>query len=493
MNNSRAIRLSHPDRLFIGGKWVEPSTDAVFEVLDCGTEQVVARVARAVSEDIVRAVAAARAAFDRGPWPRMQPGERATFLERIARRFEELNDEFARIWSMESGVVYKVAQSRIGGFLSGAFGQYAGLAGTFPFVEARQSAAGHQSYCAHEPVGVVAAIIPWNGPAALMAYKVAPALLAGCTVIIKSSPEAPCSAYLFAQMCEEIGLPPGVVNVVTADREVSEELVRNPGVDKITFTGSTAAGRKIGAAASERVARVTLELGGRSPAVVLDDYDVVVAAKTLGGSFFGYLSGQVCHSLTRVIVPRARHDAMVEALCGVARSMVLGDQFDPASTAGPLATARQRETVERYVAAGIEQGATLAIGGGRPRHLERGFFFEPTVFAHVDNRSTIAQEEIFGPVLSVIAADDEAHAIEIANDTIYGLNAAVFTSNAQRALDVARQLRAGSVGHNASRTDFSVGFGGFKQSGLGREGGVEGLTAFLESKSIVLDPLTGRG
>ena len=491
MSTDRSIWLEHPDRLFIDGTWVRPSTSATFKVVDCSTEEVVAELARAESDDVASAVDAARKAFDHGPWPRMTPQERAAYLEKIAQRFEQLNDEFARVWSIESGIVYKVAQPRIGHFLSGAFRQYTAMAHTVPFVEPRKSASGHQAYCAHEPVGVVVAIIPWNGPAGLMAYKIAPALLAGCTVIIKSSPEAPCSAYLFAQMCEEIGLPPGVINVVTADRDASEQLVRNPGVDKITFTGSTAAGRRIAAAAAERVARVTLELGGKSPALVLDDYDVDAAARTIGNSFFGYLSGQVCHSLTRIIVPRAKHDAMVEALCGVARTMVLGDPFDAASTAGPLATARQRETVEGYVAKGIEEGATLAIGGRRPPHLTRGFFFEPTVFGNVDNRSTIAQEEIFGPVLCVIPADDEAHAIALANDTIYGLNAAVFTNDPKRATDVARRLRAGSVGHNASRTDFSIGFGGFKQSGIGREGGVEGLMAFLESKTIVLEQPAG--
>jgi aldehyde dehydrogenase (NAD+) len=361
------------------------------------------------------------------------------------------------------------------------------MASTYPFVESRRSASGHQAYGVKEPVGVVLAIVPWNGPAALIAYKVAPALLAGCTVVVKPSPEAPTSAYLFAQICDEVGLPPGVVNVVTAERDVSEQLVRHPGVDKITFTGSTAAGRSIGAAAAGRIARLTLELGGKSPAVVLDDYDIDTATQQLGDAYFGYLTGQVCHSLTRIIVPRAKHDAMVEALSDIARRMVPGDPFDDATTIGPLATARQRETVERHVARGIAEGATLAAGGARPRHLERGFFFEPTVFGNVDNRSALAQEEIFGPVLSVIAADSEAHAIDFANDTIFGLNAVVFTHDAQHALRVARQIRAGSVGHNASRTDFSIGFGGFKQSGIGREGGIEGLEAFLESKTVVLD------
>ena len=480
------INLKHPRQLYIGGKWVEPSTSSTYKVVNCATEEVVATIAEAKSADVDRAVAAARDAFDKGPWPRISHDERAAYLEQIAKRLGELNDDFARIWSIESGIVYKIAQPRIGLFLSGAFRQYADMAKTFPFSEKRKSVTGHQAYCVQEPVGVVVAIVPWNGPAGLMAYKVAPALLAGCPIIIKSSPEAPCSAYLFAEICDEIGVPPGVINIITADREVSEELISNPGVDKVTFTGSTAAGQKIAAICSERVARVTLELGGKSPAIVLEDYDIETAAKTLGG-FFGYLSGQVCHSLTRVIVPKSKHGRMVEALSSIAKSIVLGDPFDPNTTSGPLATARQRDTVERYVAKGLADGAILATGGHRPAHLNRGFFFEPTVFGNVDNRSTIAQKEIFGPVICVIPADDEQQAINMANDTIFGLNATVFTNDADHALSVARQIRSGTVGHNGPRTDFSIGFGGFKQSGVGREGGEDGLRAFLEPKTIVLD------
>ncbi|MBU9456153.1 aldehyde dehydrogenase [Burkholderia multivorans] len=485
--NHPSLNMPHADRLYIGGRWVAPASTETCAVLNCATEDVVAHAAMANEADVDAAVRAARDAFDRGPWPHLSPAERGAFLEKIAARLEALNDDFARGWSIESGVLYRIAKPRIGLFLSGAFRQYAAMAHSYPFVAPARAVTGHQAYRVQEPVGVVAVIVPWNGPAGLLAYKIAPALLAGCTVVIKNSPETPSSGHLFAQICDEVGLPPGVVNMLTADRTVSESLVRHLGVDKITFTGSTGAGRRIGAVAAERVARVTLELGGKSPAVVLDDYDVETAAKVLGAPYFSYLSGQVCHSLTRIIVPRAKHDRMVDALVEAARGMVLGDPLDDATSMGPLATAAQRDVVERLVAQGVSDGARLAIGGKRPAHLTRGFFFEPTVFANVDNRSRIAQNELFGPVLSVIPADSEQHAIEMANDTIFGLNAAVFTHDTERALRVARRLRAGSVGHNASRTDFSIGFGGFKQSGIGREGGTGGLEAFLESKTVVLD------
>jgi len=486
----RTLTLAHPHRLYIGGEWVEPSSSSTIEVISSDTEETVVTVAAASHADVVKAVSAARNAFDDGPWPRMSHAERAAYLRLIIAELERRAEDFARIWTLESGILYKLARARIGSWMSGAFTFYADLAETFSFTESHRSATGLQALLIREPVGVVAAIIPWNGPAGLIAYKCAPALLAGCTVIVKASPEAPCSAYLMAEICEKVGLPPGVFNILTADREVSEGLVRHPGVDKVTFTGSTAAGRRIASICGDRIARCTLELGGKSPAVVLDDFDIGVAARTIAAGV-GYLTGQVCHSLTRVIVSRTRQDEMLDALSSTLADLRVGDPFDPASDVGPLATARQRERVERYIALGIAGGARLAAGGGRPAHLDRGFFVEPTVFGDVDNRSVIAQEEIFGPVLSVIPADDERHAVSLANDTMYGLNSAVFTRDIDRFRAVARQLRAGTVGHNGSRTDFSIAFGGFKQSGLGREGGTEGLLPFLETKNVVLDmPLT---
>ena len=337
-----------------------------------------------------------------------------------------------------------------------------------------------------EPVGVVGAIIPWNGPMPLILSKMSPALLAGCTVIIKLSPEAPGAGYLIAEIAEEVGLPPGVVNVITADRAVSELLVRDLRVDKIAFTGSTAAGRKIGAICGGRVARCTLELGGKSAAVILDDADMGAAAATLARAEC-MLSGQVCASLTRIVVPRSRHDEFADALAAAFSAVRVGDPFDAATQMGPLAMERQRDRVEHYIAKGIEEGATLVTGGGRPKYLKRGYYIEPTVFSGVDNKHVIAQEEIFGPVLSVIPADSEDNAVDIANDTIYGLNAAVFTPDISRAREVAGQLRSGTVGHNNMRIDFGAAFGGFKQSGIGREGGREGLLPYLETKTVLLD------
>jgi acyl-CoA reductase-like NAD-dependent aldehyde dehydrogenase len=371
--------------------------------------------------------------------------------------------------------------------ITGAYEYYAGLAGSFPFVERHTPGNGGEvGLLVREPVGVTAAIIPWNGTPMLTAYKCAPALLAGCTVIVKASPEAPGTPYILAEICDEIGLPKGVVNVLTADREVSERLVRHPGVDKVTFTGSTAAGRRIASLCGERIARCTLELGGKSAAVILDDYDVETAARTIAGNAT-YLTGQVCSSLTRIIVPKARHDRMVDALSARFAQVRVGDPFDAEVGMGPLAMERQRDRVEGYIAKGVAEGAKLASGGQRPSYLNRGFYIEPTVFANVDNAQTIAREEIFGPVLSVIPAATEAEALAIANDTIYGLNASVFTNDVERAYAAARELRSGTVGHNTFRSDFTIAFGGFKQSGLGREGGVEGLLPFLETKTVILD------
>jgi acyl-CoA reductase-like NAD-dependent aldehyde dehydrogenase len=484
--NQTSAPLRHPDCFFIGGEWVTPSTTATFDVVHPATEERFSQVAEAKEADMERAVAAARSAFDHGPWPRMSHAERAAHLRALGAALNRRARDLALIWSSEMGVVNVMAQFIVAD-IGQIYADYAALADDFPFIERHPPTAGGEvGLLVREPVGVVGAIVPWNSPAHLTAYKCAPAFIAGCTIVLKSSPEAPGSAYVLAEVAEEIGLPPGVLNVVTADREVSELLVRNPGVDKISFTGSTAAGRRIGSICGERVARCTLELGGKSAAVVLDDADIATTAATLARSA-RFMTGQVCASLTRIIVGRSRHDELVDALSAAFSQTKVGDPFDPTTQMGPLAMERQRDRVEGYIAKGRDEGASLATGGGRPADLERGWFIEPTVFGNVDNGSTIAREEIFGPVLSVIPADDEANAVDVANDSIYGLNASVFTEDADRAFAVARQLRSGTVGHNAFRTDFGIAFGGFKQSGIGREGGREGVLAYLETKTVILD------
>jgi acyl-CoA reductase-like NAD-dependent aldehyde dehydrogenase len=478
--------VSHPNRFFIGGEWVRPSSDTTIDVIDSGTEEVYYSVAEAAADDVSRAVAAARRAFDEGPWSRLSHAERAGYLRALGAGLLEHNEQLGQLWPRESGALFRVAQhaGRIG---SGNLEQYAALADTFPFEEeCPPTGGGEFGLLVREPVGVVGAIIPWNAPMALISHKIGPALLAGCTVVLKSSPEAPGEGYVVAEVAEQIGLPPGVLNVVTADREVSELLVRDPRVDKITFTGSTAAGRRIASLCGERIARCTLELGGKSAAVILDDMDLGTAAKTLARAECA-LTGQVCSSLTRIIVTKNRHDEFVDALAGAFSKVRVGDPFDETTQMGPLVAERQRDRVEGYIAKGVDEGAKLVTGGGRPKELDRGWYVEPTVFAQADNEMTIAREEIFGPVLTVIPSADEADAVRIANDTIYGLNASVFTDDVDRARQVAGQLRSGTVGHNAFRTDFGMAFGGFKQSGIGREGGKEGLLPFLETKTVILE------
>jgi acyl-CoA reductase-like NAD-dependent aldehyde dehydrogenase len=484
------VPLHHLDRFFIDGNWVKPSSDATIDVLDSATEELYFRIAEAQPADMDLAVGAARRAFDRGPWPSLTHAERAGYLRAMADALDARLGDYGQMWPRESGIVASTAKAMLPGE-PGVLRFYAGLADDFPFEQPVKPSpsplpGGEFGLLVREPVGVVGAIVPWNGPLSLVVSKMAPALLAGCTVVVKMSPEAPAAGYLVAEVAEAVGLPPGVVNVVTADREVSELLVRDPRVDKIAFTGSTAAGRKIGAICGERIARFTLELGGKSAAVILDDADLEAAAAALAGAEC-FLSGQVCCSLTRIVVPRSRHDEFAEALGTAFSAVQVGDPFDTGTQMGPLAMERQCRRVQHYIAKGVEEGATLVTGGGRPSHLKRGYYIEPTVFSGVNNKHVIAQEEIFGPVLSVIPADNEEDAIDIANDTIYGLNASVFTPDIARAREVAGRLRSGTVGHNNMRMDFGIAFGGFKQSGIGREGGREGLWPYLETKTVLLD------
>jgi betaine-aldehyde dehydrogenase len=482
----KAIQIKHPDKLFIGGKWVAPSTSGTIDVVSPMTEEVIFTVAEAREADLDRAVAAARAAFDNGPWPRMTHAERAGWMRQFGDGLAARNAELGHAWTNQMGVLHALSQTT--GFAAKAtFDRYADVADTFAFEEAHTpSYGGGQALIVREPVGVVAGIVPWNAPLGLACVKVAPAMLAGCTMIVKASPETPMDAYIMAEVAEAIGLPAGVLNVVTAHRPASEHLIRNPSVDKVSFTGSSAAGKRIASILGERMARYTMELGGKSAAIVLDDMGAEEAVKKLSGSIC-MMSGQVCAALTRVVVPRRRHDEFAEAFAAAMGALKPGDPYDPTSNLGPLAMERQLERVQGYIAKGQAEGAKLVVGGGRPAGLNRGHYIEPTLFANVDNRMVIAQEEIFGPVISLIPADSDEDAVRIANDTVYGLNGAVFTHDRKRAYEVARQVRTGNIAQNGLRIDMSVAFGGFKQSGVGREGGKDGLMPYLEAKTVFLD------
>jgi aldehyde dehydrogenase (NAD+) len=363
------------------------------------------------------------------------------------------------------------------------FEYYAELIRTFEF-ERQVRAGDRAALVVNEPVGVVAAIVPWNAPVTLATWKTAPALAAGCTVVIKPPPEAPLSNFILAEALEEAGVPPGVVNVVPAGREVGEHLVTRPGVDKVAFTGSTAAGKRIMSLCGEQVKRVSLELGGKSAAVLLDDADLATAIpRVVGGAM--HLSGQVCGALTRVLVPRSCYHEAVDAATAVAESIPYGDPHDPQTVVGPLVAERQRARVEGYIQLAVDEGARVVTGGERPAHLPKGWYVPPTILGDVDNAMRVAREEIFGPVLSFIAYGDDDEAVRIANDSSYGLAGGVWSADDARALRVARRVRTGTMAVNGCYAPFPlVPFGGFKESGMGRELGPEGLANFLEPRSI---------
>jgi aldehyde dehydrogenase (NAD+) len=478
------VTIKHPDRVYIGGAWVPAHSGRMIEIVSPNSEQVIAAVAEADEMDMDAAVAVARQAFDHGPWPRLSPAERGASLMKMLKLLSAREPELAKAWTAQMGGLASISgPMHMGANMT--FEMIAKMADTFQFVEKRPTHVAHTALIAYEAVGVVAAIAPWNGPYGIMSSKLAYALVAGCTVIMKPSPETPLEAYILAEAAEAAGLPRGVVNLVCGHREASDHLVCNHGVDKVSFTGSTVAGKRIGSVCGERIARCTLELGGKSAAIVRDDFTTEQTAKLLAGTIT-MLSGQVCAMLSRVIVPRKRHDEIAEAIAGEMRKTVIGHSDDLATQLGPLAMKRQLERVEMYIEEG-KQTADLICGGGRPAHMNQGYFIEPTLFANVKNDSRIAQEEIFGPVLSLIACEDEEDAIRIANDSNYGLSGSVLTHDVDAAYRIARAVRSGGVGMNGLRLDLGLPFGGFKQSGMGREGGTEGLMGCLESKTILLD------
>lgn len=467
---------------FIGGQWIAPASDRRFNIVNASTEDLIGTVPEGTEADMDRAVAAARKAFEASGWSDARPAERAEVMDRFMAALAARGEDIARAVSMQNGMPVALSQLLEAQFPLGVMQYYAGLARTMGQPDVRPSQMGRETLVEGTPVGVVAAIVPWNFPVTLALNKIAPAMAAGCTMVIKPSPGTVLDSYIVAEAAMEAGIPDGVLNWVAADRDAGAYLVRHPGVDKVAFTGSTAAGRIIARTCGELLRPVTLELGGKSAAVLLEDAD-------LGGFLQGVPTacllnnGQACFNGTRVLAPRSRYDEVVGALAELARSLVVGDALDPATHVGPMASSAHRDRVESYIAIGKGE-ARLAAGGGRPKSRNQGWFVEPTIFADVDNSARIAQEEIFGPVLAVIPYEDEADAIRIANDSQFGLGGSIWSADSARATDVARRIQSGTVGVNGYMPSLGAPFGGIKASGLGREFGPEAIGAYQNSKSI---------
>jgi betaine-aldehyde dehydrogenase len=442
-------------------------------------------VPEGTTADVDRAVAAARQAFDEGEWPRLSPAERVTAVRRFADLYATKFDEMATLITTEMGspiLFSQLAQAPVPWMMLDAFIKHAEV---HPWEEVRTGVLTPEVTVRREPVGVVGAIVPWNVPQFTTMSKLAPALLAGCTIVIKPSPETPLDGMLMAQLLAEAGIPKGVVSVIPAGREVGEHLVSHPGIDKIAFTGSTAAGKLIASICGEQLKRCSLELGGKSAAIILDDADVGATVENLKMASL-MNNGQACVAQTRILASRNRYAEVVDALGEMVGGLTVGDPLEITTEVGPLVAERQQERVEKYIALGQEEGATVVAGGnGRPEGTEKGWYVRPTVFADVDNRMRIAQEEIFGPVLAVIPYDGVDEAVRIANDSEYGLAGSVWTADEDAGRDVARRVRTGTYGVNKYSMDFSAPFGGFKSSGVGREFGPEGIDEYVEFKTIV--------
>lgn len=467
-------------KFFIDGDWREPVSDERIDLVSQTTEQTFVTLPLGDFRDLDLAVRAAREAFDNGPWARTTYEERARYLKAIARELRSLNDVAARLWTAQVAAPISYSESFIGQ-AADAFDYYGDLAGTIAIPDIVAVANGFATVH-REPVGVAAIITPWNAPLILFSYSAAAALLAGCTIVSKPSPESPLDILLLAHCARKAGLPPGVLNVVPAGREAGDQLIRDSRVDKVSFTGSAKAGAHVGSIVAGRVGRASLELGGKSAAIMLDDVDAKSALSYIVPMSMPF-SGQICFSWTRLLVPESRAAEIADAYVAAVESMVIGDPWDAATQVGPLATRAQYERVMGYIDIGKAEGAKLLTGGKRPEGFDRGFFVKPTVFGSVVPASVIAQEEIFGPVVCIIPYKDESHAVDIANDSRYGLNGAVFSADDAHALAVARRIRTGSVSVNTANIHAAVPSGGFKQSGFGRIGGLDGLRAYQEAKT----------
>ncbi|WP_102141398.1 aldehyde dehydrogenase [Mycobacterium hubeiense] len=483
MTQSTAYKTEY-DKLFIGGKWVEPATSEVIEVHSPATGELVGKVPLAAEADVNAACAAARKAFDEGPWPSMPPADRAAVIGRAVKLIEDRADLFKHLLKLETGQPQTIVDMMQYGAALSTLQYYAGAADKFVWNEIRDGIYG-QTLVTKEPVGVVGAVVAWNVPLFLAANKLGPALLAGCTVVLKPAAETPLSTNALAEVFVEAGLPEGVLSVVPGGPETGRALTANPELDKFTFTGSSAVGKEIGKLAAEQLKPCTLELGGKSAAIILEDADLDSTLPML--VFSGLMNcGQACVGQTRILAPRSRYDEVVEKVSAAVAAMPVGLPDDPAAAIGPLISEKQRERVEGYIRKGIEEGARLVTGGGRPEGLDSGWFVQPTVFADVDNSMTIAQEEIFGPVLAIIPYDTEEDAIRIANDSPYGLAGSVYTTDFPKAVEIAKKIRTGTYAVNMYAFDPGAPFGGYKNSGIGRENGPEGIEQYCEAKSILL-------
>ena len=468
------------DKIYINGAWVRSTGRGQIDVVNAATEEVIGSAPDGTAEDVDTAVAAAHAAF--APWSQTTADQRAAYLDKIAAGLSERADEIARTITAEVGMPLKLSRAIQAALPVTTTKNYAALAREYQFEEQVGT-----SLVVREPVGVVGCITPWNFPLHQIMGKVAPALAAGCTVVLTPSEVAPLTAFLLADIVAAVGLPAGVFNLVAGTGPVvGEAIAVHPGVDMVSFTGSTRAGKRVAELAARTVKRVALELGGKSANVILDDADLPKAV-TAGINDCYLNSGQACNAQTRMLVPRARYEEAVALAKAAAERFTVGDPTSDTTKLGPLVSAMQRDRVRAYIRKGIEEGATLVVGGAEPPDgLAKGYFVRPTVFANVRNDMTIAQEEIFGPVLSIIPYDTDEEAIRIANDTVYGLGGAVWSADRDRATRVARRIRTGQVAVNGGRHNPLAPFGGYKQSGLGREFGTFGLEEFLEIKSLQL-------
>jgi aldehyde dehydrogenase (NAD+) len=469
-------------QFLIGGRMVEPQTVEKIEVISPHTEQLVGRVPAGSPADIDAAVAAARLAMA-GEWGGSTPAERIEAIRRLLDEARKRAEEFGMAQVVEMGCPISQVQPVMVEPAMAQLEYYADLLADTAFEEIRTGVGG-TSLVRKRPVGVVGAIVPWNGPPMLTMMKLAPALAAGCAVVLKPAPEAPLDAYVLAEAALAAGLPDGVLNIVPGDRTVGEYLVTHPGVDKVAFTGSGAAGRRIGALCGDLLRPVTLELGGKSAAIVLDDADL--QSTVAGLAFNSFLnSGQVCAADSRILIPLSRQSEFTEAIVAMVRSFKVGDPLDPETFIGPLVAARQRARVESYIAGGRAAGARVLVGGGRPASQPTGWYVDPTVFVDVDPGMAIAREEIFGPVVTIMAYTDVDEAVAIANDTDYGLAGSLWTQDIDRAVKLSARIHTGTMAINSFGFQPCTPFGGVKGSGIGREGGPEGLNAYLWSQSVL--------